>query len=105
MKRFVRSRPAPGGPGPARSLHRLSVLAVLLAGCSSDKYVHIQTSDGRSFYAKRAEADRVDAEGMIDVENVLTKKRVTLKLSDCVIRSASRGEVTRAKGYYIVYEK
>jgi len=78
---------------------------VLLAGCSSDKYVHVETDTGRSFYAERAEVERVDAQGMIDVENVLTGKRVRLKRADCLIRSASRGEVTRAKGNYVVYER
>lgn len=85
-------------------MRRLCVLLPLLAACSSDKYVHIE-ANGRSFYAKRAETEHVDALGMIDVENVLTRKRVTLKLSDCLIRSASRGEVTRAKGNYVVYDK
>lgn len=86
-------------------MKRLRVLLALFAGCSSDKYVHVEATNGRSFYAKRVEVDHVDSEGMIDVENVLTGKRVTLKRADCVVRSASRGEVTRAKGNYIVYEK
>ncbi len=85
-------------------MKRLSILLVLLAGCSSDKYVHVEANNGRSFYAKRAEVEHVDADGRITVENVLTGKRVTLKRADCVVRSASRGEVTRAKGNYVVYE-
>ncbi len=80
------------------------LVLVLVAACSSDKYVHVETSNGRSFYAKRAEVEHVDAEGRITVENVLTGKRVTLKRTDCVVRSASRAEVTRAKGNYVVYE-
>ena len=78
---------------------------LLLAACSSDKYVHIATDDGRELYAKRTEAEHVDEKGMIDVENVITKKRVALKRANCVIRNASSGEVTRAKGNYYVYEK
>jgi len=84
---------------------RLCALLILLAGCASDKYVQITTDDGRSFYAKRAEAEHVDADGMIDVQNVLTGKRMKVKRDDCIMRSASRGEVTRAKGNYYVYEK
>ncbi len=86
-------------------MKRLCILVAILAGCSSDKYVHVEASDGRSLYAKRAEAEHVDKDGMIDVENVLSGKRVRLKRADCVIRSASRAEVTRAKGNYYVYEK
>ena len=85
-------------------MKRPCILLALLAACSSDKYVHVEASNGRSLYARREEVDRVDAEGKITVENVLTGKRVTLKRSDCVVRSASRSEVTRAKGNYVVYE-
>jgi hypothetical protein len=86
-------------------MKHLAWTLLLFAACSSDKYVHIKTSDGRSLYAEREEAERVDKSGMIDVLNVLTKKRVTLKRADCVIRSATKGEVTRARGNYYVYEK
>ncbi len=86
-------------------MKRLCILLTILAGCSSDKYVYVETSDGRSLYAKRTEAERIDSDGMIDVENVLSGKRMKLKRADCIIRSASRGEVTRAKGNYYVYEK
>lgn len=85
-------------------MKRPCVLLALLAACSSDKYVHVEANNGKSFYAKREEVERVDAEGKITVENVLTGKRVTLKRADCVVRNASRGEVTRAKGNYVVYE-
>ena len=85
-------------------MKRLSLCFVLAAACSSDKYVHIEMNDGRSLYARRAEAEKVDADGMIEVENVITKKRVTLKRANCVIRSASGSEVTRAKGNYFVYD-
>jgi hypothetical protein len=78
---------------------------LLLAACSSDKYVHIATDDGRELYARRTEAERVDENGMIDVENVITKKRVSLKRANCVIRNAKGSEVTRAKGNFYVYEK
>jgi hypothetical protein len=61
-------------------------------------------SDGRSFYAERTETDRVDKNGMMSVTNVLTGKRLAVKRADCVIRSASRSEVTRAKGNYFVYD-
>jgi len=85
---------------------RLLLLLPLVAACASDKYVHIEMLNGsRSLYAKRAEAERVDSQGMIDVENVLTGKRVTIKRSDCIIRSASRGEVTRARGNNFVYDQ
>lgn len=86
-------------------MKRLGFACALLAACSSDKYVHVETSNGRSFYAKRTEVEHVDAQGKIDVENVLTGKRVTLKRMDCVVRDASRAEVTRARGNYVVYEK
>jgi len=84
-------------------MKRLCALLCLLAACSSDKYVHIETMDGRSFYTKRVETEHVDSQGMIDVENVLTGKRVTLKRSSCIIRQASSAEVTRARGNHIVY--
>lgn len=85
-------------------MKRLCFLLVLAAACASDKYVHVEMSDGRSFYAERAEAERVRKDGMIDVKNVLTGKRLVVKRADCVIRSASRSEVTRAKGNYFVYD-
>lgn len=80
-----------------------ALLLVLLAACASDKYVHIDASDGRSLYAKRVEADKVDSEGYIHVTNVLTGKTVAIKRANCVIRSASKGEVTRARGNTFVY--
>ena len=84
-------------------MKRLLLILPFVAACSSDKYVHVETLNGRSFYAKRAETEKVDVNGMINVENVLTGKRVSVKRSDCVIRSASRGEVTRARGNSFVY--
>lgn len=86
-------------------MRRLVFACALLAACSSDKYVHVETNNGRSFYAKRAEVEHVDAQGMIDVENLLTRKRVTLKRADCVVRDATGAEVTRARGNYFVYEQ
>jgi len=92
----------------ARLLAPLLLLA--LAGCRStggedSKYVQIQTSYGRSVYARRSEAEKVDANGNISVEDVVTGKRVTLKRDNCAIRSASRSEVTRAKGNHFVYDQ
>lgn len=86
-------------------MRRLCLLLPLLVACSSDKYVHITATDGRSFYAKREDTEKADKYGMINVENVLTGKRVMLRLSDCMIRSASRAEVTRARGNNFVYDK
>jgi hypothetical protein len=86
-------------------MKRASALVLLLAACASDKYVHVQAGDGRSLYARREEVEKVDAKGMIDVENVLTGKRVSLRRADCVIRGASRSEVTRARGNHFVYEQ
>ena len=85
-------------------MKRLSILLALAAACASDKYVHVEMSDGRSFYAERDEADRVDKDGRINVTNVLTGKRLSVKRADCVIRSASGSEVTRAKGNFFVYD-
>ncbi|HEX5135631.1 MAG TPA: hypothetical protein VFY93_01540 [Planctomycetota bacterium] len=79
-------------------------LLVLLAACSG-KYVRIDASDGRSLYAKKADADKVDPEGYIHVTNAVTGKPAAIKRSDCVIRSASNAEVTRARGNSFVYDK
>lgn len=87
-------------------MRRAFALLALLAACgSSDKYVRVDVSDGRAFYARRAETEKVDSYGMIEFENVLTGKRVSVKFADCVIRSASRGEVTRARSNSFLYEK
>jgi hypothetical protein len=67
--------------------------------------VHIEASNGTSLYAEREEAEQVDAQGMIHVENAVTGKQVSLKRADCVIRSASRGEVNRARGQSFLYDK
>jgi len=86
------------------------LLPLTLLGCKSSgsgedsKYVQIQTSYGRSIYARRSETEKVDASGNITVEDVVTGKRVTLKRDDCAIRAASRSEVTRAKGNRFVYD-
>jgi hypothetical protein len=82
-----------------------ALLLVLAAACSSDKYVHIEAGNGRSLYARREEADKVDAKGMINVEDAVTGKTVTLKRADCVIRSASKGEVNHARGQDYLYSK
>jgi hypothetical protein len=83
----------------------VAVLCLVLAACSSDKYVQVSTSDGRQFYARKADVERVDSRGMIDVENVLTGKRVSVRRDDCIVREASSSEVTRAKGNRFVYDK
>jgi len=80
-------------------------LFVVAAACASDKYVHIEAGNGQSLYARREEAERVDAEGMIHVKNAVTGKPVTLKRSDCAIRSASKGEVNHARGQDFLYSK
>jgi len=79
-----------------------TLLLVLMAACSG-KYVHIDCSDGRSLYAKSAEAEKVDSEGYIHVKNVLTGNVVKIKRANCIIRAASNGEVTRARGNAFVY--
>jgi hypothetical protein len=86
-------------------MRRVYLLLPLLAACASDKYVHVEVSDGRSFYAKRAEMDKVDKYGMVNVENVITGKRLMVNASNCIVRSASRAEVARAQGNSFVYEK
>jgi hypothetical protein len=84
-------------------MKRLFLLAAVVAGCGSS-YVQIERSNGKPIYARSDEAERVDAQGMIEVENVLTGKRVRLKRSDCIIREASRSEVSRARGQHFLYE-
>ncbi|MCK6461906.1 MAG: hypothetical protein L6Q95_18655 [Planctomycetes bacterium] len=82
-----------------------ALLLVLAAACASDKYVHIEAGSGQSLYAKREEAERVDANGMIHVKNVVTGKTVSLKRDDCAIRSASKGEVNHARGQDFLYDR
>jgi hypothetical protein len=85
-------------------MKRTCVLLLLVAAaCASDKYVHIEASNGASIYAKREDAERVDGNGMIHVKNAVTGKPVTLKRSDCVIRSASKGEVNHARSQDFLY--
>jgi len=94
-----------------RYLTCLLVLALAVTGCKSSgsgddsKYVQIQTTYGRSLYARRSEAEAVDANGKITVEDAVTGKRVTLKRADCAIRGVSRAEVTRARGNRFLYEQ
>ena len=86
-------------------MKRCLPLVLCVAACASDKYVHIEASNGTSLYAKREEAERVDAEGRIHVKNAVTGKPVTLKRADCVIRSASKGEVNHARGQDFLYDR
>jgi hypothetical protein len=86
-------------------MRRGCILLVIAAACASDKYVHIEASNGRSLYAKREEAERVDAAGMIHVRDAVTGKTFSLKRADCAIRSASRGEVNHARGQDFLYSK
>jgi hypothetical protein len=82
-----------------------ALLLVVAAACASDKYVHIEAGNGRSLYARREEAEKVDAGGMIHVKDAVTGKTVSLKRADCAIRSASKGEVNHARGQDFLYSK
>lgn len=82
-----------------------ALLLALAAACASDKYVHIEASSGRSLYAKREEAEKVDADGMIHVKDAVTGKTVSLRRDDCAIRSATKGEVNHARSQDFLYDR
>jgi hypothetical protein len=89
----------------------LLLLVAALGACKSgggsddSKYVCIQCGSRGPVYARREETEKVDELGMIEVENLLTKRRVRLKSADCIIRGVSRSEVLRAQGNHFVYDQ